>query len=201
MREALHGLITAGFVERQGKKLVVVDPHLVPANEVDYGAFEARASVQEVFATRKLLEVEGARLAARHRTAEDLVAMREILGRMDPADPVQYHGLRVEFHAQMMAASGNGILNQVYQASRELLFKRPAFWRVFGTATDESGRPAPVGGGPRSHELLFQAIEAGDPDEAARLCAEHLDRLQRVLVDRVQHSARLAAEQGAPSTH
>jgi GntR family transcriptional regulator, transcriptional repressor for pyruvate dehydrogenase complex len=183
VREALNGLMSAGFVHRQGKKLIVIDPNLVPQSAVDYSVMEARASVHEVFAVRKLLEVEGAKLAAENRTSEDLAAMREILGRMDPAQVEQYHTLTAEFHTQVIAASGNRILTEMYRSNTPLLFKRPAFWRVFQS---QPQRP-PAGGGPRSHEELYGAIESRLPGEAARLCFEHLDRLERNLVERVRN--------------
>lgn len=183
VREALNGLMSAGFVQRQGKRLIVIDPNLIPQSAVDYSVMEARASVHEVFAVRKLLEVEGARLAATHRTSEDLEAMQEILDRMDPLQVERYHTLTAEFHAQMVAASGNRILTEMYRSNIPLLFKRPAFWRVF--QSQPQGPPA--GGGPRSHEELYGAIEARQPADAARLCFEHLDRLERNLVERVRN--------------
>lgn len=181
VREALNGLMIAGFVQRQGKKLIVIDPNLIPQSAVDYSVMEARASVHEVFAVRKLFEVEGARLAAGNRTSEDLAAMQDILDRMDPTKVERYHTLTAEFHAQMVAASGNRILTEMYRSSVPLLFKRPAFWRVF------QSQSRPIGGGPKSHHELFEAIEARLPSDAARLCFEHLDRLERNLVERVRN--------------
>lgn len=106
VREALRGLEAAGFVVRQAKRLMVQDPQLIPDKEVDYGALAARASISEVFATRKLLEVEGARLAATARTADDVARMREIIGQMDPGDPQSYQTHSMEFHTQVMIEIG-----------------------------------------------------------------------------------------------
>lgn len=194
VREALRGLLAAGFVERQAKKLIVKDPSLVPAREVDDGAVAARASIQEIFHTRKLLEVEGARLAATNRDAEDLAALRAILDQMDPRQPERYHSLDMDFHTRIMTASGNPILAQVYQSTRQLFFKRPAFWRVFGPSPSPEQRPLLVGGGRKGHQALLEAIAAGDPDEAARVALEHLSGVEQALVERVRnHESQLAS--------
>ncbi|MDQ7910100.1 FCD domain-containing protein [Phytohabitans sp. ZYX-F-186] len=193
VREALRSLLAAGFVERQGKKLIVRDPRSVPPREADHGAIAVRASIQEVFDTRRLLEVEGARLAARNRTPEDLAALRRVLDRMNPADPEDYHALDEEFHTLVMAASGNSILAQVYRTSRQMFFKGPAFWRVFGQLSLADGAPPPVVGGRQSHEDIYQAIDAKDAEGAARVVAEHLTRVERALVQRVGRTDQQAA--------
>lgn len=188
VREALRGLEVAGFVQRRAKKLIVNDVQQVPEDEINYGAFAARASIQEVFATRKLLEVEGARLAALHSTSEDRAVLRDIVAAMDPADPEVYHTQSMEFHTHVMVACGNPVLAQVYHTARPLLFKRPAFWRVFG-------RPGqrPIGRGPLGHEQILRAIESGDADAAARIALAHLEATEQALIERVRTSEPAAA--------
>lgn len=188
VREALRSLIASGFVERQGKKLVVKDARLVPEQEADHSASVVKASIQEVFDTRRLLEVEGARLAALNRTPKDLTALREVLDRMNPTDPAGYHALDEEFHTLVMAASGNSILAQVYRTTRPMLFKGQGFWQVFGQLALAEGAPPPVVGGRKSHEEIYAAIDAKDPATAARLAEEHLTRVEQALVERVGRS-------------
>jgi DNA-binding FadR family transcriptional regulator len=187
VREALRGLEAAGFVVRQAKRLLVQDPRLVPDSEIDYGALAARASIQEVFATRKLLEVEGARLAATARTAEDVARMRVIVEQMDPADPESYQMHSMEFHTQVMLASGNRVLAQTYITSRHLMFKSSAFWKVFGrTGT------GPIGQGIGGHLAILGAIELGDAGEAARATYQHLSVTEQALIRRVRTAESIA---------
>jgi DNA-binding FadR family transcriptional regulator len=194
VREALRSLLAAGFVERQGKMLIVKDARSVPVQEADDGAFAVKASIQEIFHTRRLLEVEGARLAAANRTPEDLAALRRTLDLMDPADPEGYHSLDQEFHTLVMVASGNSILAQIYRSSRPMFFKGPGFWRVFGQLSLAEGAPPPVVGGRKSHEEIYEAIDAKDPARAAAIVADHLNHVERALVERVGRSdPRLAA--------
>jgi GntR family transcriptional repressor for pyruvate dehydrogenase complex len=189
VREALRGLEVAGYVRRQGKKLIVNDAQQVAPREIDYGAFAVRASIQEVFSVRKLLEVEGARLAAAHHNPEDLAVLRDIVAAMEPGDPETYQTLSMEFHSHVMVSSGNPVLAQVYHSARHLLFKRPAFWRVFG-------RPGqrPIGKGRGGHEAILRAIASGDGDEAARVALEHLETTERALIKRVRTSDAAATD-------
>lgn len=190
VREALRGLEVAAFVQRQGKKLVVNDTQQVAPREIDYGAFAVRASIQEVFAARKLLEVEGARLAATHHTAEDLAVLRDIVAAMEPGDPETYQTQSMEFHTYVMVASANPVLAQVYHSARHLLFKRPAFWRVFGRPGQK-----PIGRGRSGHEEILRAIASRDGDEAARVSLKHLQATERALIERVRTSESTADTQ------
>jgi len=176
VREALQGLLATGFVERSGNQLVVRPSHLVGRDEVAYAAMTARVSVEEVFETRKLLEVEIARLAATSRTEEDLADIWAILETMDETEPTDYHAHDIEFHSRLARASGNRVLAGVYEASIHLFFRLPAFWKVFGKSQ------APIGGGREGHQTIYKAIETGDADSAARVVFEHLDLVERALV-------------------
>lgn len=180
VREALQGLLATGFVERTGKRLIVRDPSEVGSAQVTDAAISARVSVQEVFAVRKHLEVEIARLAAVNRSAEDLAALWAILEAMDEADPADYHAHDMEFHTALARATGNQVLAGVYESSAHLFFRLPAFWKVFGP------RNPPIGGGRPGHERVYRAIEGGDSDIAAREVFTHLDVVEKALVERIR---------------
>jgi len=182
VREALQGLLATGFVERSGNQLVVRSADLVGRDEVAFAATSARVSVQEVFSTRKLLEVEIARLAALHRTDEDLTDIWAILESMDDDQPTDYHAHDIEFHSRLARASGNRVLAGVYESSIHLFFRLPAFWKVFGKSQ------TPIGGGREGHEAIYKAIEGGDADDAARVVFEHLDLVERALIRSIHRS-------------
>lgn len=188
VREALHGLVSAGFAERQGRSLVVRDQSALDELTLGFAAYNTRSSVQQVYHVRKLLEVDAIRLATIHRTQEDLRAIEEALGAMDTDDLEEYHAADPLFHLAIARASRNDVLHQVFQAARPVFFKPPAFWRVFGSrASDGVGRR--IGSGHEGHRVLFEAIRAGDPDESARLMREHLDRVERGLVASIKAPA------------
>ena len=131
VREALHGLVTSGFLERRSNQLFVRDRSKIPNHEVDYAELAARLSVEDVFETRKALESTAVAAAAKHCTAADISELREILGRMKGGTGPEYHSADIEFHTAIVRMSRNTVLLQVYEGSKYLFFRLPSFWRIF----------------------------------------------------------------------
>ncbi|HET9173055.1 MAG TPA: FadR/GntR family transcriptional regulator [Actinospica sp.] len=183
VREAIKALAHIGLLEvRQG------DGTYVKSRSELAGALRRQMSnvtdihVQEV---RRALEVEGARLAAKRRTDEDLAAMvaaldeRDVhakaaqeLGRWDDAWGVPWVEADVRFHQAVVAASHNPMLTEMYmEMSAELHASLQSF------AQEEDHEPFLI----RGHRTLVDAIRARD-EQAAMLEATHninntLDRL------------------------
>ncbi len=190
VREALQGLVAAGYVSRQNSQLVVNDPMLLPSDEIDYGALAARLSVEDVFETRKALEGKAAELAARNFAVEDERLLEQPLEVMkDPTDEETYHRADADFHSAIVRVAKNQVLEQVYESSKHLFFRLPTFWRVFPPGS--AARARPVGSGWAGHHRLYEAIAARQPERAAQLMFEHLDLVQTGLV------ARMTADRAA----
>ena len=174
VREAIKALAHIGLLEvRQG------DGTYVKSRSELAGVLRRQMStvtdvhVQEV---RRALEVEGARLAARRRTAQDLRAMADALaerdlasagarelGRWDEAWGVPWVEADVRFHQTVVAASHNPMLIEMYlEMSAELSDAMRRF------AEHEDHEPFMV----RGHHTLFDAIKAQD-EQAAVLEAMH----------------------------
>ena len=174
VREAIKALAHIGLLEvRQG------DGTYVKSRSELAGALRRQmrtvtdVHVQEV---RRALEVEGARLAARRRTEEDLRALADALeerdqasvgarelGRWDDSWGVPWVEADVRFHQAVVVASHNPMLIEMYlEMSAELSSAMRRF------AEHEDHEPFMV----RGHRTLFDAIEAGD-EEAAVLEAMH----------------------------
>ena len=174
VREAIKALAHIGLLEvRQG------DGTYVKSRSELAGVLRRQMStvtdvhVQEV---RRALEVEGARLAARRRTAQDLRAMADALaerdlasagarelGRWDEAWGVPWVEADVRFHQTVVAASHNPMLIEMYlEMSAELSDAMRRF------AEHEDHEPFMV----RGHRTLFDAIKAQD-EQAAVLEAMH----------------------------
>ena len=186
VREALRGLVSSGLVERRGRALVVRHPDAVDELTLDFASYSSRTAVEQVYDTRKLLEVHAVRLAAANRTAEDLGTIAALLERLNTDDPVPFHAADPEFHTAIVKASGNEVLHQLYLSTRHLFFKLPAFWRVFAS----SSRPQTprIGSGYAGHKAVFDAIEAGDVELAGKLAEDHLDGVQRGLMAAISSS-------------
>jgi len=174
VREAIKALAHTGLLEvRQG------DGTYVTSRSELAGVLRRRLHsvtdlhVQEV---RRALEVEGARLAAKRRTDEDLRAMAgalaerdraaeaaTALGRWDESWGVPWVEADVRFHQAVMAASHNPMLTEMYLGMAEELSSL-----LLHLAEQEDHEPYLA----RGHTALLAVIEAGD-EQAAALEAMH----------------------------
>lgn len=182
VREALHGLVASGFLERRSNQLFVRDRREIPEHEVDYAALAARLSVADVFDTRKAIESRAVEAAAQNWADGDIEQLRAILDRMRPGVGPDYHSADIEFHTAIVRLSRNAVLLEVYENSRYLFFRLPSFWRVFAGNHPDSSRAIT---GFEGHEPLVDAIERRDAAEAVRLNDELLDRVAATLMHRL----------------
>ena len=183
VREALQRLQASGMVNRVGKRLIVRAPADLSETDLAGAAASAEAAIRDGFETRKLLEVEAARLAALHRSDKDLERLREILIAMGAGDEIEFHRVNQQFHLLIAQMSGNQVLAEVYENSLPLFFRSQAYWQLF-----EAGLgPRPLaGGGQAGHQRIFDAVAAGSAAEAAQAMGEYLDRVRDALIERVR---------------
>lgn len=185
VREALQGLLAGGLVRRQGTRLVVVDKSALPPGGLDDAVQVARLSLDGIFETRKLIEVEAARLAATRLTKTDIAKLNRLLQQMDTADRVSYHMRHQQFHLAIVQMSGNEVLAHVFERSTDILFRQPSQWRLFVDQAGATMKPL-AGGGRPGHERIVVALTSGSATESARAMYAHLDGVERVLVDRMK---------------
>jgi GntR family transcriptional regulator, transcriptional repressor for pyruvate dehydrogenase complex len=185
VREALQGLLAGGLVRRQGTRLIVVDKSSLPREGLDDAVNVARLSLDAIFETRKLIEVECARLAALRHTKADVAKLRRLLQQMDPADRVSYHMRHQQFHLAIVQMSGNEVLARVFERSTDILFRPPSHWRLFASRADGAMQPL-AGGGREGHEGIITAVAGGSAAEAAHTMYEHLDGVEKVLISRME---------------
>ncbi|MER7539498.1 FCD domain-containing protein [Streptomyces sp. NPDC097704] len=170
VREALRALAGAGLVQpRQGAGVFVIATR--PTE--DWPARLRQAAVTDVYEVRMLVEVEAARLAARRRTAEDVAAMREALdGRRAAAalDDAGFVDADIALHAAIVAAARNPVLTDLFgefaPVLREGLIDLLDLLGLRGTDLRH---------GEDAHAEVVRAVEAGDPEEAARLTRQELE--------------------------
>ncbi|HTJ68561.1 MAG TPA: FadR/GntR family transcriptional regulator [Actinospica sp.] len=174
VREAIKALAHIGLLEvRQGDGTYV-------KSRSELGGVLRRRMLNvtdiHVHEVRRALEVEGARLAAKRRTDEDLAAMtaaldeRDVqaksakeLGRYDESWGVPWVEADVRFHQAVVAASHNPMLIEMYlEMNAELSASLLSF------AEQEDHEPFLV----RGHRTLVDAIRARD-EQGAMLEAVH----------------------------
>lgn len=165
VREAVRALAHAGILEvRQG------DGTYVRATSEVSGALRrlCGAELRDVLQVRRGLEVEGARLAAAHRTPADVEDLRALLRRRDAClasgDTDAFARADAEFHLAVVRSAHNPMLAELYRGLMEAI-----------TASVATTHEQPVE--IVDHGVLFDHIAAGDVDRAARTAGELIDRI------------------------
>jgi DNA-binding FadR family transcriptional regulator len=189
VREALHGLVASGFLERRSNQLFVRDRTQIPEHDVNYAEMAARISVEDLYETRKTIEGKAVELAARNWADNDITNLRAALNAMRTVSDADFHAADVEFHTTVVRLGKNAVLTQVYEDSKNLFFKLPGFWRLFAP----SGSPSRPITGWEGHRHIVDAIERRDAPEAVRLNNEMLDRVKNTLIERMNRAQQAAS--------
>ena len=139
------------------------------------GAFVASPSAAEarqVFAVRRMLEVELTRAFVRAATPERIQALREhvaleqaAVARQDVADRTELLG---DFHVRMAELLGNDVLAQVL---RDLLARCAIVTLMYQSTTAAHDSSS-------EHAALVECFAAGDVAQAVRLMRAHLDHVE-----------------------
>ena len=180
VREAIAGLAAIGVIKRrQGKESVVAVPGSSDMSRLlslrIRGSNVGEEKLQEF---REVLEVGNARLAARHRTDEDLVALETAMDNLRKSGGVpRLHDADVAFHAVVGSSAHNDLCKLTLDALEPLLKSlRLRVWQGW----------VQVGGDLESiveaHAKILDAIRAGDETGAAEAMLAHLDQARRGLV-------------------
>ena len=175
VREALRVLASQGLVGTwrgvQGGSFVTCPE---PAQISDYLhaslgllAESRNVGVEALLEARDVLEVPAAGLAALRRTPAQLEELRATL--YEPAAETMEQRIRLSrrFHEVMLEAAGSPILESLAGPIFRVLYER-LIDRV----------PATVGAMESDHQLIFDAIAAGDAEAARAQMQTHLQKLR-----------------------
>ncbi len=123
--------------------------------------------ISDLAEVRRIVEPQGARLAASRRTGEDVAAMGAALERMRRSgrDLEEHVAADLAFHRAVLAASQNELLGRLEVVLEPALRARDAL--AFSAGHDDAFLPA--------HAAVADAIADGDPDRAEAAMAALLD--------------------------
>lgn len=172
IREALHMLEHDGIVQIKkgpGGGIFISEGNLYQViDSIFYALRWEKISLASLLEARKSLEDRIARLAALRATASDHGDIEAILNQMESAETshVQFIRLDTDFHVALAKAAKNEILHVFMVAVKELHNRL-----LVKTDIPDDLYPTAVS----FHRKIFEAVKAGDPQQAAALMAEHLD--------------------------
>ncbi len=170
VREALLRLQAEGLVRLLPKRGALVEP--VTADEIA-DVLETRRLV-ETFAVRKAVTVPGVALVT--RLAGHLQAMRDAMGVRDAG---RYVEADRDFHAELVAATGNAILIDLYRSLRD----RQLRMGTINLLATDSGNvdPARMKATLAEHQAIMDAVAARTVRGAEAAVGVHLERAEALL--------------------
>ncbi len=182
VREALHALATQNLISKVpgaggGSFVRSVDHEslgTVLSESMQSLLALGRIEFEEVSLVRQHLEVPAARLAATHRTDEDLGQLRDIVRQQKSisVDDPAVSDLDAQFHTLIARASGNRVLASFVAA----LHKQTEPVRYLDLSPEVGTTTV------RQHQAIVNAIAAGDQQAAEEAIIEHLTYLREHLI-------------------
>ena len=169
IREAISALEGLGLLRVEpGRGVFVASPGAASTRR---WRFEARYSLDHVYAVREALETLSVRLATDRATAPDLKELKNLAKRLKKAvdndDLIEMSLADSEFHRKLALVSGNGLLLEmldwfktILTESRNIAFANP----------DPARRSEPS----IEHTKIIEAMEKRDRIAAARLMKTHI---------------------------
>jgi GntR family transcriptional repressor for pyruvate dehydrogenase complex len=133
-----------------------------------------KIEILDLMSFRILLEVEACRLAAQRVQSEDLRILKELLKKMEKgvADPDAFINPDMEFHKQIVSASGNTIYTKIFNIISDLFWKQQIITSTLPGAKDKALE---------FHKNIYSALENHDSDRSAEVMKEHLEITRAVL--------------------
>lgn len=173
IREMLARLRERGYIEtlngrgsfvrprRSAPMLEMMLQHISVGAQGDYSA-------DDLYAVRRMVERETARIAASNATPKDLRALRELVERMTEAedDPENYTVADANFHLAIARATGNPLFPAMLSPLIDVVVRG-----IYDSVTTFRDG---MRGGNKGHKAVLAALEARDPAAAAAAMADHL---------------------------
>jgi GntR family transcriptional repressor for pyruvate dehydrogenase complex len=174
VREAMAGLAAIGLLKRhQGRESTVATPNSSHLSRLfSLRVLGSQVDDAQLQQFREIVEVGNARLAARHRTDQQLADLDQAMGVLSSAQASEdLHQADVAFHAAVARAANNDLCELTLEALEPILRRlRRRVWNGWVNA----------GGGVTSiieaHADILRAIRASREEEAAAAMAAHLEQ-------------------------
>lgn len=175
IREAIKVLEILGMFEvKPGGGTFVSEPNIIPfINTMAPLFLKGKAQEKEIMEFRIMLEAKACKLAARKRSNEELLSLKEELDNMKTALLAGdiHKGIQsdVNFHMKIFKISKNNLMVKAIESIMCLLEKTVNYNRDIILATKENSQKLY-----QQHETIYLAIESKDISNLDIILDEHL---------------------------
>ena len=180
VREAIQGLVTAGYLERRGNRPVVAER--LPT--VDLSGDGRKTLVHELFEVRGVLEPAMAEFAATRATPEQREHLVELAAR-EPVELDEFRSIDRSFHSTLAMACGNPLLAEVHAKALASLFGSGEFASLLYAEVNRREVAAIIRTATDAHRAIAAAMTKGDRRAARRAVTDHLADVERRMLERL----------------
>lgn len=180
VREAIQGLVIAGYLERRGNRSVVAE-HLP---EVNFAGDDRKALVTQLFEVRQVIEPAIVELAAKRATTVERDAIAALASRHTD-DLVEFRDIDRQFHGLLARACGNPLLNEVHAKALASLFGSGEFASLLYAEVNRAEVAELIASSTEAHRAIADAIVRGHARKAMAAVVAHLDDVERRMVERL----------------
>jgi GntR family transcriptional repressor for pyruvate dehydrogenase complex len=180
VREAIQGLVIAGFIERRGNRSVVAER--LP--EINFTGDDRKALVTQLFEVRQVIEPAIAEMASRRATDQQ----REEIARLADHRTLNLEAFREvdhQFHAALARACGNPLLNEVHSKALSTLFGSGDLSSLLYAEVNRSEVKEIITSSLAAHLAIADAVVKGHSRKSAAAVVAHLDDVERRMVERL----------------
>jgi len=176
VRQAMKILKSAGLVRttNRGKMILAMEAKDRPVFILEDGT-----NIHEVFEARKLIEIELSALAANRATPEDINGMKQVLAETSHLQSATVVG-DIGFHRALVNSAHNSVFEKIHNSITGFLFQHLKYYSfIFDRRKTEDCMKKCF----EDHLKILTAIESGDPEFAKQAMREHLDYVEKNLLD------------------
>jgi GntR family transcriptional regulator, transcriptional repressor for pyruvate dehydrogenase complex len=184
VREAKKALMAQGLIESRGKLGAFVTAPSADSDLMKLLGFLSDPTLHDLHEARQIVEVAAIRLAAERATAADIAEMRGTIERLKVGferNEPEVWTLMVDFHRNMVKASGNRVLVSIFDLIARLirLHQVPFYQSIADTQSEL-----------RSHQELLDVVEQRSPEAAAIAMMRHLEDAERLRNEALEDAER-----------
>jgi GntR family transcriptional repressor for pyruvate dehydrogenase complex len=180
VREAIQGLVTAGYLVRRGNRPVVAD-HLP---EMKLAGDDRKALVHQLFEVRRVIEPAMAEFAAIRATDAQREEIAELAAR-NARVLDEFRAIDRAFHSALARACGNPVLHEVHAKALAALFASGEFTSLLYAEVNRSEVNAIIRSATQSHRAIADAMLRGDVRATVEGVEQHLDDIERRMLERL----------------
>jgi GntR family transcriptional repressor for pyruvate dehydrogenase complex len=182
VREAIRVLEAMGIVRtaagsgESSGAVIVADPSAALASALRLHLATSHLIIDDIVATRLLIESWSVRTAASHRPHGPFDEAERLLDAMDEPDltPYEFHHLDAEFHVELARLAGNPLVSAVMSALRESIQQY-----VLAAVPSLADWPATSRKLRREHRAILAAVRGRQGERGASLVTAHITGFYR----------------------